>query len=60
MFPIYKKRGKIKNIRERKGAKRRRFIMALVTIKNAVNPIKLSLLSGTVPALVGFHGIGRR
>ena len=34
--------------------------MALVTIKNAVNPIKLSLLSGTVPALVGFHGIGRR
>ena len=34
--------------------------MALLTISQALNPVKLSLLSGTVPALVGFHGIGRR
>ena len=33
--------------------------MALLTISQALNPVKLSLLSGTVPALVGWHGIGK-
>ena len=33
--------------------------MALLTISEALNPVKLSLLSGTVPALVGWHGIGK-
>lgn len=32
--------------------------MAILTISTALNPIKLSLLSGAVPALVGHHGIG--
>lgn len=33
--------------------------MALLTIKNALPAVKLSLETGAVPALVGYHGIGK-
>ena len=33
--------------------------MALLTISTALNPVKFSLMSDAVPAIVGFHGIGK-